>query len=113
MITFIETSRELTKVEKYLVSSAPTCISMKDVEDGTVISVDAIVCYQDDDKTIYGLLDTDKKAYGFQSKTFYDSVKEINDLFTDENGNREPYSIVKISGETKAGRHYINCVLNI
>ncbi len=49
-ITITNTSRELTEVEQYLMTIDSGITSMKDVADGTSISVDAYIEYKDTKK---------------------------------------------------------------
>lgn len=51
---------------------------------------------------------TEKEVYCRQSTTFKRSMKDIQNIM-----NGKPFSIIKISGKTKAGRDYINCTLDI
>lgn len=107
----IEQSRELTKREKYKMTLDAGVISMKDVEDGTLIDVDAIVTFEDEKKdgevvTITSILTDEGNVYAFQSSTFRKSLNDIVDIMDDEK-----FSIIKESGTTNAGRPYINCRL--
>ncbi len=113
MITINEKSRELTEVEIYLMTVSPSIKTMKDVPDGTIIDVDAIINFNDvkEDGTttcITSILTSEKTVYAFQSTTFYLSLKEIMNIMKDK-----PFSIVKTSGKTKNGRDYINCELDL
>lgn len=113
MINIIEQSKEFSKVELYLLTASPEVVSMKTVEDNTVIPIDGYIIYEDtkengDNVTIMAIKSTDNQFYGLQSQTFIRSLKEINSLMAGES-----YSIKKISGVTKGGRDYINCVLSV
>lgn len=114
MINIKEASRELTKVEKYLMTVAPSIVSMKDVEDGTKITVDATILFEDvDEQTgaineILSILTPDKEVYSCQSATFKRSVADIQTIM-----EGQQFTIVKTSGTTKAGRAFINCVLDV
>ena len=57
--------------------------------------------------SLLGILDPDGNSYVTQSATFKRSFADIADIFDDG----EKFSIKKISGQTKAGRPYVNCVL--
>lgn len=62
-----------------------------------------------DTVTILSIIDNEtKNVYACQSATFRKSFLDISEIF-DEG---EAYSIIKISGKTKAGRDYINCILD-
>ena len=112
-ITITNTSRELTEVEQYLMTMDSGITSMKDVADGTTIPVDAYIEYSDtkNDGTeaeLLSIITVDGKVYSTQSATFKSSLKSIHELM-----DGKPYSIVKCSGETKAGRPFVNCGLDV
>ena len=112
MIKITEKSREFSKVEQYLMTVAPSIISAKDVEDGTKITVSGVLEFTDikDDGTeteIMSIITPDKAVYSCQSSTFKRSIHDIMEIM-----DGEPFTIVKTSGETKAGRDYINCFLD-
>ena len=111
--TIIKTSREFTNVEKYLMTMNPSIVSIKDVADGTSIDVDGYLIFEDekedgDTSTICSIITKAKEVYSAQSKTFRDSLEAIAEIMGDV-----PFSIVKISGTTKAGRPYVNCTLDV
>ena len=113
MITINETSREMSEVEIYLTTIAPSIKIMKDVPDGTSIVVDAVINFSDvkEDGTsscITSIMTPEKAVYAFQSQTFYNSLKDIMSIMKEK-----PFSIVKTSGKTKNGRDYINCELDL
>lgn len=113
MVEIKEMSREFTKVEKYLMTIAPDIKSLKDIEDGTSIHVDGYILFNDvkDDgelQEIISIITPDKKVYSGQSSTFRKSIKDIEAVM-----DGEKFSIIKISGKTKAGRDYINCTLDV
>lgn len=112
MIEIKEMSREFTKVEKYLMTIAPDIESLKNVEDGESIPVDGYLIFTDikdngDTQVILSIITPDKKVYSGQSATFRQSLKDVESVM-----DGEKFSIVKISGKTKAGRDYINCTLD-
>nr|DAV13965.1 MAG TPA: ssDNA binding protein [Caudoviricetes sp.] len=112
-ITITKTSRELTEVEQYLMTMDAGIISMKDVVDGESIPVDAYLEYKDikNDGTeadLLSIITVDGKVYSTQSETFKSSLKSIHELM-----HGKPYSIVKCSGVTKAGRPFVDCGLDI
>ena len=112
MIKIIETSKELTKVEKYLMTQSPAIVSLSKTEDDISISVDAWLIFTDSKDTgeeveILSILSGDN-VYSCQSETFKRSFADIVEVMEGEH-----FAIKKISGETKAGRPYINCVLDI
>lgn len=115
MIEIKTKSRDFTKVEEYLLTIAPSIISMKDVSDDTVIAVDGSLMFtdtKDDDpentSEILSIITPDKTVYSCQSSTF---KRSFNDIMTMMEGAK--FSIVKISGKTKNGRDYINCILDV
>lgn len=114
MIEITNASRELNKVEQYLMTISPEIISMKDVPDGEKIIVSAVCYFNDiDEKTgtaseICSILTPDKKVYCCQSGTFKRSLNDIMGIMGDGE-----FTIKKISGKTKAGRDFINCVLDV
>ena len=113
MITIKEKTRDFTEVETYLMTIAPSIVSMKDVEDGTKINVDGFLTFEDVKENtgevveVLSIITPEKEVYSCQSATFKRSVKDIANIM---NG---PFTIIKQSGKTKAGRDYINCVLDI
>lgn len=112
MVKITSTSGELTDIQKYLMTSDNGIKSMKDVEDGTSIKVVAYLEFKDtkdngEEAEMLSILGDDNNAYTTQSQTFKDSFANI---VTCMGGN--PFSIIKISGKTKAGREYVNCMLD-
>ena len=113
MVEIKEMSREFTKVEKYLMTTAPDIESLKNIADGASIPVDGFLIFDDikdngDIQEIVSIITPDKKVYSGQSATFRQSLKNIENVMEDEK-----FSIIKISGKTKAGRDYINCTLDV
>lgn len=112
MIKVTETSRELEKVEQYLMTQASNIKVVKDIPDGTKINVKAWCKFVDtkEDGTeveLLSILDDNKVAYSCQSATFKRSFLDIADLMGEE------FTIVKTSGTTNAGRPYVNCELDV
>lgn len=114
MIKMLSASRELTKVERYRLTLSPEICSLQNVADDEPIKVSAYCEFEDvNEETgevaeLLGILSDDGHSYVTQSKTFKESFKNIADIFADD---EEMFSIRKISGKTKGGRDYINCVL--
>ncbi len=101
-ITITNTSRELTEVEQYLMTIDSGITSMKDVADGTSISVDAYIEYKDTkndgkEAELLSIITVDGKVYSTQSATFKNSLKSIHELM-----HGKPYAIVKRSGRNKS-----------
>lgn len=112
-IMITNASRELTEVEQYLMTMDAGITSMKDVADGTTIPVDAYIEYKDTKKdgteaNLLSIITIDGKVYSTQSETFKSSFKSIHELM-----HGKPYAVVKCSGETKAGRPFVDCSLDV
>lgn len=112
-ITITNESRELTEVEQYLMTMDSGITSMKDVADGTAIPVGAYIEYKDTkidgtEVDLLSIITVDGKVYSTQSETFKRSLKAIHELM-----HGKPYTIVKCSGETKAGRPFVDCGLDV
>ena len=114
MITIKSKSREFTKVEEYLMTIAPSIISMKEIADDTVIEVDGTLTFVDvkedsgEEVEILSIITPDKTVYSCQSSTFKRSLNDISEIM-----DGAKFSIIKKSGKTKSGRDYINCVLDL
>lgn len=113
MVEIKEMSREFTKVEKYLMTTAPDIEPLKNIADGESIPVDGYIIFDDikddgDVQEILSIITPDKKVYSGQSETFRRSLSDIEKVM-----EGEKFSIIKISGKTKAGRDYINCTLDV
>lgn len=114
MINIIETSREFNEVEQYLMTIAPSIISMKDVEDGERIAVDGVMMFEDikenngETVEVMSIITPDKRVYSCQSATFKRSIGDISNIMKGKS-----FTVIKTSGKTKAGRDYINCVLDV
>ena len=112
MITITNTSKEFTAIEKYLMTTAPTIKSVKSLQDGDVINVAGYLEFVDekDDGTsteIMSIITTDNAVYSTQSATFKRSIKDIEVIM------QFPFPVKKISGQSKAGRNFVDCVLDI
>ena len=107
------TSRELTKVERYRMTLSREIKTIQNIADDTVINVSAFCIFDDINEetgevsNLLGILDENGNSFVTQSATFRRSFADIADIFDDG----EEFAIRKISGETKAGRPYVNCVL--
>lgn len=108
-------SREFTPTEKYLMTKSPSIISVKNVEDGTILEVKGYLQYEDEDqngKTSYmtsliGVSNGEQVVWSTQSKTFVDNFVDISEIF-----EGEVFNIKKLSGVTKnTQRPYVNCDL--
>lgn len=114
MVEIKECSREFTEVEQYLMTIAPSIISMKDVPDGTHITVYGILTFADTKEStgeiadILSIITPEMKVFSCQSSTFKRSIRDISNIM-----KGKPFTIVKTSGKTKAGRDFINCELDL
>lgn len=109
----IETSRDFTEVETYLMTIAPSIKSAKDIEDGTKIAVDGFLTFEDEKDNgelveVMSIITPEKEVFSCQSATFKRSLKDIAGIMKDKD-----FTIIKISGKTKANRDYINCILDV
>lgn len=113
MIKINETSRDLTKVERYLMTASPAIVLMKDVEDGTSLPVLAWCTFTDVKETtgeavdLLSIMTTDGAVYSCQSSTFKREFNTIAELMEGDS-----FSVIKFSGVTKAGREFISCKLD-
>ena len=113
MITITKTSRDFTEVEQYLMTISPSIVSLKDVEDNTKIEVAGTLEFTDekdsgDTTEIMSIITPENKVYSSQSTTFKRSVHDIQRIMKDK-----PFTLIKVSGTTKAGRPYINAILDV
>lgn len=113
-ITIINQRRELTKVEQYLMTLSPSIKTIKDVEDGTKITVKSFIVYEDikEDETsvnILSILTPDNSVYATNSATFKRAFTDIAEIMDTE----ETFTIIKTSGTSKNGRPYVNCELDV
>lgn len=112
MIEITKTSRDFTKVETYLMTVAPGITSLKDVLDGTSITVSGTLEFNDVKETgevaeIISIITPDNRVYSAQSKTVKRSLHDIENIM-----DGEQFSIIKTSGQTKSGRTFINIELD-
>ena len=112
MITITNTTKEFTPVEKYLLTVAPTIKPVKTLNDGDVINVAGYLEFIDEKEDgttaeLMSIITTDNAVYSTQSVTFKRSIKDIEAIM------QFPFSVKKISGQSKAGRNFVDCVLDI
>lgn len=113
MIKVTNQTKEFTPIEKYLMTTAPTIKSVKNLSDGDVINVEGYIEFTDekDDGTtaeLMSIIDTDNTVFSTQSATFKRSIKDIETVM-----QGFPFPVKKISGQSKAGRSFVDCVLDI
>lgn len=112
-ITINTQSKDFTEVEQYLMTLDRGIQSLKDVEDNTSISVAGYLTFTDekengDSVDILSIITPDNEVFSCQSATFKRSFGNITNIM-----HSKPFSIVKVSGTTKAGRPYIDCTLDV
>lgn len=112
MISLKEMSRDFNKRELYLMTISPSITSVKDLPDGTKITVAGTLKFEDvkDDGEVVNVLSIitpDNKVYTCQSATFKRSILDIAGIM-----DGEPFTVIKTSGKTRAGRDFVNCVLD-
>ena len=113
MVEIKTVSREFTEVEQYLMTIAPSIQSVKDVEDGAHITVNGILEFTDikentgETVDLMSIITPDKRVFSCQSATFKRSIKDISNIM-----KGKEFTVIKTSGKTKAGRDFINCVLD-
>lgn len=113
MITITNTTKEFTAVERYLMTTAPTIKTVKTLSDGDVINVAGYIEFTDEKEDgttaeLMSIITTDNTVFSTQSVTFKRSIKDIENVM-----QGFPFSVKKISGQSKAGRKYVDCVLDI
>lgn len=112
MIKVTNQTKEFTEIEKYLMTTAPTIKTVKTLQDGDVINVAGYLEFIDEKEDgttaeIMSIITTDKAVYSTQSVTFKRSIKNIEAVM------QFPFPVKKISSQSKAGRKYVDCVLDI
>lgn len=112
MITITNTTKEFTAIEKYLMTTAPTIKTVKTLQDGDVIKVAGYLEFVDEKEDgttaeLMSIITTDNVVYSTQSPTFKRSIKDIETIM------QFPFPVKKISGQSKAGRKFVDCVLDI
>ena len=112
MITITNTTKEFTAIEKYLMTTAPTIKTVKTLQDGDVINIAGYLEFVDEKEDgttaeLMSIITTDNTVYSTQSATFKRSIKDIETIM------QFPFPVKKISGQSKAGRNFVDCVLDI
>lgn len=113
MIKVTNQTKEFTPVEKYLLTVAPTIKAVKTLQDGDVINVAGYLEFIDEKEDgttaeLMSIITTDNVVYSTQSVTFKRSIKDIETVMQEF-----PFTVKKISGQSKAGRNFVDCVLDI
>ena len=112
-ITINTQSKDFTEVEQYLMTLDRGIKSLKDVEDNTSIAVAGYLTFTDekdngDSVDILSIITPDNEVFSCQSATFKRSGDNITNIM-----HGKQFSIIKVSGTTKAGRPYIDCALDV
>ena len=113
MVEIKKTSRELTKAEQYLLTIAPSIVSINKIPDGTKISVEAYAVYDSvneetgETSEILAILTKNKEVYATCSKTFKRSFYDMVSIFGSD------FTLEKITGTSKVGRSFVNCTLDV
>lgn len=113
MINIIS-NQEYNEIEKYLMTVSPAIVSMKNLQDGEKVPVKKYMIFEDVKENsgevveILSILTPDNKVYSAQSGTLKRSFNDIINIMGDK-----PFTIIKTSGKTKAGRDFINCILDV
>ena len=107
-----KSNENLTEIQQYLMTVDNGIISMKEVDDNKSIKVVAWLEFTDtkadgEKADMLSILDEENNAYTTQSATFKESFANIVGIM-----GEKPFSIIKISGQTKSGRDYVNCTLD-
>ena len=112
-ITINTQSKDFTEVEQYLMTLDRGIKSLKDVEDNTSIEVAGYLTFTDekengDSVEILSIITPGNEVFSCQSTTFKRSFDNITNIM-----HNKSFSIIKVSGITKAGRPYIDCALDV
>lgn len=115
MIITSMSKEDFTKVELYRMTKSPSNVSVKTLADGTTMTPIGWLTFDDEDNkgevshmlSIIGIGEDDQETvWSCKSQTFKNSFIDLWELF-----KGETFKIKKLSGETKAGREYVNCDL--
>lgn len=118
-MTFIKTNINAEDKKQVYRMTKGDSLKVDGVDKGTVIPVDKYALYIDTkertkqdgtvetyDQRVLTIVSGDHK-FGTISQTFIKSFLEILDIMGDD-----PFGIVVTGGESKNGRHYVNCELD-
>lgn len=115
MIITSKSSESFTKAEIYRMTKSPSIVSVKTVADGTTMSPIGWLTFDDENNkgevshmlSIIGVgEDGQEVVWSCQSQTFKDNFMDLWNMF-----DGEPFTLIKLSGKSKAGREYVNCDL--
>ena len=100
----------MNKRETYKATMSQQTTQIKDLEDGTEITIDYWALFTDDTKEneseVLTIVDKNGVVYATISDTFKKNFFRMVEIFEDEE-----FAIVKISGKTNNGRDFVNCDL--
>lgn len=115
MIITSKSSESFTKAEIYRMTKSPSIVSVKTVADDTTMSPIGWLTFDDENNkgevshmlSIIGVGEDDQEVvWSCQSQTFKDNFMDLWNMF-----DGEPFTLIKLSGKSKAGREYVNCDL--
>lgn len=115
MIITSKSSESFTKAEIYRMTKSPSIVSVKTVADYTTMSPIGWLTFDDENNkgevshmlSIIGVgEDGQEVVWSCQSQTFKDNFMDLWNMF-----DGEPFTLIKLSGKSKAGREYVNCDL--
>ena len=110
-----EKSNEFTKAELYRMTKSSSIMTVKSLEDGTIITPRGWLTFDDENAKgetshMLSIIGEDESGqetvWSCQSQTFKDNFMDLWNMF-----DGEPFTMKKISGVTKAGRDYVKCDL--
>lgn len=117
-MTITDKSRDFSKIETYKMTKSNDTISVKNLPDGAKLHVDGYLTYDDINSkgeevhmlSVIGTMDgVDKPVvWTCQSPTFKTSFFDIWAIFNGDD-SLESFTIVKRSGQSKAGRDFVEC----
>lgn len=112
-ITINSQSKDFTEVEQYLMTLDRGIQSLKVVEDNTSIAVAGYLTFTDEKEDgnsvdILSIITPDNKVFSCQSATFKRSFDNIINIM-----HGKSFSVIKVSGTSKNGRPYIDCILDV
>lgn len=107
-MNILKTSRDLSKVDIYLLTKSPTIKTVKDCE-GEVVLIDMWCIYEDENRngnvtTLLSFCTSEGQAYATNSPTFIGAFSDIVDIFGDE---LPPITLMK--GISKKGKEFVTC----
>lgn len=100
----LKTSGNLTKAESYKLAHSNSSRNMSE-KAGEDISLSIWALYDEDDKRVLSIMDTDGTVYGTISDTFIKAFIDMVEYF-----DQEPVSVIHVvPGVSKNGREFITC----